>query len=245
MQKPGLSQDSGRFWTALPKTDGARTALGVPALDGALGGGLACTRLHEIVPANVFQLGAAAGFAVGVAGSAHRQGTLVWIQQGLAAPEGGVPYGPGLELFGIAPSRFLLVRTATLKDALWAMEESLRCPGVGTVLTELSGAGGDLTATRRLNLVAEAHGVLPLLLRHQPLAGTSACATRWRVASLPGRQDGLGGIGSTAFALSLIKNQRGTTGDWHVKWNRHEKCFRTALPVAVAASAEDRSHRAA
>jgi protein ImuA len=245
MQDPGFFQDSGRFWTALP--DGARTVLGVPALDGALGGGLARTRLHEIVPANVFQLGAAAGFALGVAGIACRQDTLVWIQQGLAAPEGGAPYGPGMDLFGIAPSRLLLVRTATPRDALWAMEESLRCPGVGTVLTELSGAGeaADLTATRRLNLVAEAHGVLPLLLRHQPLAGTSACATRWRVASIPGRQDGLGGIGSTALALSLLKNQRGTTGDWQVEWNRHEKCFRTALPVAVAAPAEDRSHRAA
>ena len=247
MQRPGFSRDSGNFLTSLPGTEDARVELGIPALDQVLGGGLSTRRLHEIVPANVFQLGAAAGFALALTSLSRRRGAIVWIQQGLAALEGGAPYGPGAELFGIVPSRFLLVRTAHAKDALWAMEESLRCAGVAAAIAELSGTGeaADLTATRRINLVAQTQGVLPLLLRHQPLAGTSACATRWRVASAPGRSDGLGGLGVTGFALTLTKNQRGPAGDWHVEWNRHERLFRAALPVAVAAPAQDRPHRAA
>lgn len=250
MQRPGLSRDSGRFLASLPGAEDARIELGVPALDQALGGGLGRTRLHEIVPDNVFQLGAAAGFALALTALSRREGAIVWIQQGLAALEGGAPYGPGAELFDIVPSRFLLVRTAHAKDALWAMEESLRCAGIAAAIAEFSGAGeaADLTATRRINLVAQTQGVLPLLLRHQPLAGTSACATRWRVASAPGRQDGLGGLsglGGAGFALTLTKNQRGPAGDWHVEWNRHERLFRAALPVAVAAPAQDRPHRAA
>jgi protein ImuA len=247
MQRPGFSRDSGSFLTSLPEAEGARIALGAAALDQALGGGLCRTRLHEIVPDTVFQLGAAAGFALALTALSRREGAIVWIQQGLAALEGGAPYGPGAELFGIVPSRFLLVRAATPKDALWAMEESLRCAGVAAAIAELSGAGeaADLTATRRINLVAQTGGVLPLLLRHQRLAGTSACATRWRVASTPGRSDGLSGLSGAGFALTLTKNQRGPAGDWHVEWNRHERLFRTALPVAVAAPVQDRPHRAA
>jgi protein ImuA len=225
----------------------SRLALGPPALDQALGGGLCLQRLHEIVPEGVFQLGSAAGFALALA--ARGGGTIVWIQQGLAALEGGAPYGPGGALFGIAPARLLIVQVATPKDALWAMEEGLRCAGIAAVIGELSGAGeaADLTATRRLNLVLQEreNASLGLLLRHQPLAATSACATRWQVRAAPGRGDGLGGIGRTAFALSLVKNQRGPCGDWQLEWDNDEQCFRAALPVAVAAPAANRPYRAA
>lgn len=247
MRIPGNTADSGRFLSSYTEEDGTRIPLGPAGLDRALGGGLSTRRLHEIVPDGVFQLGAAAGFALALVALSPRRGAIVWIQQGLAAMEGGAPYGLGAALFDIAPSRFLIVRAPTPKDALWAMEESLRCGGVAAVIAELPGAGeaADLTATRRLNLVAQAHGVLPLLLRHQSLRGTSACATRWVVRSAPGSSDGLGGIGRTAFTLTLAKNQRGICGDWQVEWDSHERHFRTALPVIVAAPAFDRPHRAA
>jgi protein ImuA len=201
-------------------------------------------RLHEIVPGDIFHLGAAAGFALGLA--ARRRGTIVWIQQELAALEGGLPYGPGGALFGLAPSRLLLVQAKTAKDALWAMEESLRTPGMAAVIGELAGAGGaaDLTATRRLNLAIAEQGGLGLLLRQQPLRGTSACASRWSVRGAPGRGDGFGGITRTTFALTLEKNRHGLCGDYLLEWNDDEQCFAT-LSVAVAAPAVDRPHRAA
>jgi protein ImuA len=216
-------------------------ALGPPGL------GLRMGHLHEIVPGGIFHLGAAAGFALGLVAQLRRPGALIWVQQDMAALEGGQPYGPGGALFGFDPARLLLVRTATAKDALWAMEESLRCPGIAAVIGELSGAGdaADLTATRRLNLAIQAHGAFGLLLRQQPLRGTSACASRWVVRAAHGRGDGFGGIGRTAFALTLEKNRHGPCGDFTLEWHDDERCFRPALPVAVAAPAADRPHRAA
>jgi protein ImuA len=249
MRTAGVSTASAGFSAVMAAGD-SRLSLGPPALDRALGGGLCLQRLHEIVPEGVFQLGSAAGFALALA--PRGRGAIVWIQQGLAALEGGAPYGLGGTPFGIAPARLLIVQAAAPRDALWAMEESLRCDGIAAVIGELSGAGeaADLTATRRLNLVLQEQetldrGSLGLLLRHQPLKGTSACATRWHVRAAPGSCDGLGGIGRTALALSLVKNQRGPCGDWQVEWDNDEQCFRAALPVAVAAPAAGRPHRAA
>jgi protein ImuA len=221
---------------------GETLALGPPGLALALG------RLHEIVPGGLFHLGAAAGFALGLA--ARRGGALIWIQQELAALEGGAPYGPGGALFGLDASRLLLVLARTAKDVLWAMEEASRTPGIGAVIGELAGAGeaADLIATRRLNLAMEERGGLGLLLRQQPLRGTSACASRWIVRAAPGRGDGLGGIGRTAFAVTLEKNRGGPCGDHRLEWNDDERCFHdigAALPVAVAAPAASRPHRAA
>lgn len=249
MRISSISALSGRFPASLAGTGTARLALGAAALDAALGGGLDRQRVHEIVPGGTFQLGAAAGFACALA-AMRGSGRIVWIQQRLAALEGGAPYGPGGTVFGVAAARWLVVQTANAKDTLWAMEESLRCAGVAAVIGEFSGAGeaADLTATRRLNLVLQERETLGLLLRQQTLAGTSACATRWRVTAAPGRGDGLGGIGAVAFALTLEKNQRGPGGAWHVEWKQNDKCFtgsRAALPVAVAATAQHRPHRAA
>jgi len=237
---------SARFPALLAEGADSRVALGPADLDAALGGGLDRRRLHEIVPmGGVFQLGAAAGFACALAGMAER-GAIVWIQQRLATLEGGAPYGLGSALFGIPASRWLLVQTVTAKDTLWAMEESLRSAGVGAVIAELSGAGeaADLTATRRLNLVLQERPGLGLLLRQQSLSGTSACATRWRVTARNGRGDGLGGLGATAFALTLEKNRSGPCGAWDVEWDSHDGRF-AALPVAVAAAVQHRPYRAA
>ena len=243
MRMPSVST---RFSASLAVAGEARLALGAAAMDAALGGGLDRHRMQEIVPGGTFQLGAAAGFACALAAMGGA-GSLVWIQQRLAALEGGAPYGPGGAAFGIASSRWLVVETATAKDTLWAMEESLRCAGVAAVIGEFSGAGeaADLTATRRLNLVLQERETLGLLLRQQTPAGTSACATRWRVAAAPGRGDGLGGIGAIAFALRLEKNQRGPCGAWDVEWDCDDRKFRAALPVAVAAPSQHRPHRAA
>lgn len=219
----------------------SRLALGPPGLF------LSGAHLHEIVPGGHFHLGAAAGFALALAARAPRPGRIVFIQQDLAGLEAGLPYGLGTTLFGCAASRLLLVQAATARDALWAMEESLRCAGTTAVIGELAGAGetADLTATRRLNLAMQEHGTLGLLLRQQPLRGTSACASRWIVRAAPGRGDGLGGIGRTAFALTLEKNRHGPCGDHVLEWNPDEQCFRAALPVAVAAPSRHRPPRAA
>ena len=84
-------------------------------------------------------------------------GTVLWI-----APDPDA-WPPGLARFGLSPAQLVLVRAPREQDGLWAMEETLRCPAVGAAL--LVTRELDLTAARRLQLAAEAGGVLGLLLR--------------------------------------------------------------------------------
>jgi protein ImuA len=230
-----------------------RLALGAAALDQALQGGLEKACLHEITPAGIFHLGAAAGFALGLAARHTRPGDILWVQQDFAHLEGGALYGPGCEIFGIDPRRLLIVRARHAKDLLWTMEEGLRCCGISTVIAECGeqGEAADLTATRRLSLAAQSTGALGLLLRQHAHKNPSACATRWQVASAPGRSDGFGGLGRLGFRLTLTKNRRGACSDWIVEWDHHAKCFTSpssvtsAHSVAVAAPAFDRPADAA
>lgn len=220
--------------------------LGPPSLDRALGGGLQTGRLHEVMPAGVFHLGAALGFALSLA--ARRPGDILFVQQDFAGTESGTLYGLGCEIFGLSPSRFLIVRAARPKDALWAAEEGLRCAGIATVIAELSeqARDADLTATRRLTLAAQETNALGLLLRQQIQKKPSAAATRWHIASALSQGDEFSGLGPTAFHLALTKNQHGPCGDWVVEWNQHAKTF-VSPPhsVALAAPAFDRPARTA
>lgn len=221
-------------------------------IDAALGGGLACGGLHEIAPAAPLALGAASGFALALASIACAQRReMLWIGTDYAAGEGGGPYGPGLDLFGLPAAKLLVLRVPKPADVLWAMEEGLRCRALACVVAELTGEGSaaDLTATRRLSLAAR-EGVsgrvsgFGLLLRHRAAAMPSAAATRWSVAPALSQPDAYGGLGRARFDLSLRKNRRGPAGRWIIEWDHHERGFLQALPVAVAETAVDRPDRA-
>jgi protein ImuA len=219
--------------------------LGAEAIDAVLGGGLAFGSLHECAPADAQHLGAAAGFMLALAARAGRKHTL-WIQPEFAGTEAGFLYGPGLNAFGLPMERLLLLRVARPADALWAMEEGLKSGVPSAVIAELTedGAAADLTATRRLALAARDGGGLGFLLRHRISPEPSAAGTRWHVAAAPSEAgDGFGGLGRTAFTLSLVKNRRGPLGRWTIQWDHHEHTFST-LPFAVAETPLDRPDRA-
>jgi protein ImuA len=222
--------------------------LGVPALDDALQGGLACGALHELSPASELQLGSAFGFGLAIAALAAAGGRQVLcIQTDFAAREAGAPYGLGLDRLGLPLDRLLFLRVTHPRDALWACEEALKCPALAAVLAELPEAGGtaDLTATRRLSLAAQAGGGLGLLLRHRPYPLPSAAMTRWQVAAALSTPDRFGGLGGTSFDLTLHRNRRGRCGRWIAGWNHDERTFvPQALSLGVAATARDRSDRA-
>jgi protein ImuA len=224
----------------------ARLGLGVASLDRALGGGLAKGALHEIGPAAPRDGGAATGFAIALAVLALREGRqAIWIRPDFVAAEAGELYGPGLALMGLSLQRLVVLEVPRVRDGLWAMEEALQCRAAGAVVTELMGEDADLTATRRLALAAGAGGGLGLILRHQPCRAANAAMTRWEVASAAGERDGFSGLGLPAFAVSLVKNRHGPTGQWRLSWDHHERAFVTApaLSLPVAAAAFDRSPR--
>jgi protein ImuA len=231
------------------QSDNAPLPLGLQRADALLNGGLARGALHDISPAASLHLGAATGFALALAALAGRGAKsgreTLFIQTDLTRLEAGVPYGIGLDLFGLPARRLLVLRARRPIDALFAMEEALKCRGIACVIAELPDDRADLTATRRLSLAARTHDGLGLLLRHRSTSMPSAAMTRWEVAASPGVRDAHGGIGATAFLLSLVKNRRGPCARFRVAWSHHELAFAPADPVVVAAPFADRPADAA
>lgn len=156
--------------------------LGDPGLDRALPwGGLPCCGLHEIVGEDGDA--AAGGFALAVAGRfAGSGGRLLHLGVRHHGQAAGLLYGPGVVRLGIDPDRLILATVPRPADLLWMMEEGLRSRALAVVIGD--GVTADLTASRRLQLAAEAGGAAALLL--PPVATRSWTAlTRWRVASAP------------------------------------------------------------
>jgi hypothetical protein len=108
--------------------------------------------LHEIAAAGEIHLPAAAGFALGLAVCTPSP-RLFWITEDMGLAESGAPHGAGIDAFGFAPERLVMVSTAHRRDMLWAMEEAVRCRAVGTVIGEMRagdiGTGGGATAFTR------------------------------------------------------------------------------------------------
>lgn len=219
---------------------------GIADIDGALGGGLAFDTLHEVAAAGPSDLGAASGFVLALA--ARAGGNVLWIQQDQqdwADFDPSFGYGPGLDPFGLPSRHVLMMRLARSSDVMWAMEEALRSRALCVVIGELiyDALADDLKTSRRLVLAARESGSLAFLLRHRPPSAPSAAMTRWQVAPAPSEPDRFGGLGRTAFTLSLIKNRYGPAGEWRVAWDQHERIF-SPLSLGVASASFDRPDRA-
>ncbi len=110
---------------------------------------------------------------------------VLWVQDKAARRLGGRPYWPGLP----AELRDRLVHVAAdnAQDALFALEEGLRCRDMACVIGELAGNPKALsfTASRRLTLTAAKHGVPLLLIRLDAARDLSSARMRWQVGSAP------------------------------------------------------------
>jgi protein ImuA len=170
--------------------------------------------LHEVLAE---EPGCGAAFAAVLL--ARSGGTVLWIAAGGDAL---TAWPPGLARFGLLPENLVLLRADRWGDALWAMEETLRCPAVtGAVLAPDWQAENvlDLTASRRLQLAAEAGGGIGLLLQPDMASPPpSAAATRWRIAALNAAGAGHG-MGDPCWRLELLRQRGGRPGGpWSVSW---------------------------
>ena len=168
-----------------------------------IGAGLVRGALHEVCAASP-----GSGVAFAAILLARCGGQVLWIA---TEQESNLVWPPGLIPFGLAPERLILARAARWAEALWAMEEALRCPALGgAVLMAGAGQGLDLTATRRLHLAAEAGGVFGLLLRPDGAAGASAARTRWHIAPLSSPD-------APRWRVSLLRQRGGApAGPWTI-----------------------------
>jgi protein ImuA len=256
--------------TGLTPEGGATLALGIPAIDGVLGGGLSCGALHEIAATHETGTAAATGFTLALAarqafpsgrGASRMDASVVsagiaasnvlWIAEDFSLAENGALYGPGLDSTGIAPERLIMVTAARGRDVLWAMEEALRCRAVGVVIGEMRSHGIDQVMTRRLALAAAVGDTLGLLLRTTPQDEPSAAATRWVIGAASsflrsGVDERCHGLGPARLTARLVRNRRGHLGEWIVEWNSVEQRFELAThSEPVAGAAFNRPHRAA
>jgi protein ImuA len=215
-------------------------SLNIPEIDQALPeGGLSLRGLHEIEGVSPYETtptAPATSFALWLlarCGEGRRTNRpFLWVRR-----RGGRfdsrPYAPGLAPF-FDPARLLLIEADSEEQVLWSIEEGLRSGALAGVLGEVKSA--DLTATRRLQLAAEASATPALLLRLPGALRTSAALTRWQVSAAAGLSTpGLRDIVRPRLRLSL-RRARGRIDDhersWIMEWC-HEKGDFAVVPQAV------------
>jgi len=216
---------------------------GIAALDRHLpDGGLAIGALHEAAGTgpDTEHAAAAALFAAGAL--ARLRGPVLW-----ALPRDDL-FAPALAGVGLHPDRLILA--AAGKQVLSVMEEGLRHRGLAGVVGELEGPL-TLTASRRLQLAAEASGVTAIVLRRArrhddpALAEPNAAVTRWRLTALPSapplpqtsrlHMPDMPGLGRARWRLDLLRCRGGDPATWIV-----EACDATGH-LALAFEFSDRS----
>lgn len=202
-------------------------ATGHPAIDDALGGGLARGRLHEVF-AGEEDAGSGAGMSALFCLRAGSKKPMLWLRTEAAQKRAGLVHASGLGELGLDPAALLLALLPDEPALLRAAAEATRCAGLGALLVECWGPMRrlDLTASRRLMLAAEASGVTVFLLRIAGEPGPSAADTRWRAAPSPSTALEADAPGAPMFVLELLRRRAGPpAGPWRVEWNRDRLCF--------------------
>ncbi|MDE1991182.1 MAG: ImuA family protein [Rhizobiaceae bacterium] len=190
---------------------------GLPEIDCHLpGGGLALGALHEVAGGGngAIDGAAAALFVAGVA--ARTSGKVLWCvtRQDL--------FMPGLTQVGLSHNRVLLVECRDETGVLDCFEEGLRCNGLGAVIGEV--ARMSMTASRRLQLAAEASGVLGFAVRRwrrqadaSDYGHPTAAVTRWRISVLPSEPLPVPGVGRARWYLELLRCRAAESADYVVE----------------------------
>lgn len=201
---------------------GRHLSTGIAPVDASLPGrGLALAAVHEL------QGPAASGFALHLlAAGLSEDDCILW-----CVPEGRRDhlYGPGLWQRGIDPRRLVVAVCRDREEMLWTVEEALKSGAVAAVVAQMekdqwrggraSGKPVDLTASRRLQLAAEAGGGLGLILSEGGDAlGPSAAATRWRIEPAPMDNP----LDRACWAVSLLRLRGGAVPDkgWRIRLDR-------------------------
>jgi protein ImuA len=196
---------------------GPALSLGILELDAALPeGGLALGAVHELIAADPAD-GSAFAFAARWLGLAQRRQAGKWV---LWCGRAERLYGPGLAQLGLDPARLIRVRAHRAEDALWVLEEALRCRDLAGAVAEIEGMS--LAQSRRLQLAAEAGGI-GFLVRAPDRAtgaelGASAAVTRWRIAAVPSAPPPAPGIlGAPRWRLELLRCRGGRPASFIVE----------------------------
>lgn len=169
--------------------------------------------------------GAAAALALAMDEAGERLGerSVLWVQDAAALRLSGRPYRPGLP----EPLRHRLIHVAAKspEDLLFALEEGVRCRDLAFVIGELAGnpRALDLTASRRLSLAAEKHGVPLVLVRLDAARDLSSARMRWQVRSAPSPAPHWNAFapGPPRWHAELFRARGHTPGEWILRDDGH------------------------
>lgn len=170
--------------------------------------------------------------------------SVLWVQDAASARLTGRPYRPGLP--PALRNRLIHVLVKKAEDALFALEEGLRCRDLACVIGEVAGnpKALDFTASRRLSLTAQRHGVPLFLIRVDAARDLSSARMRWQVRSAPSAPPrwNPAAPGAAAWQAELFRSRGHAPGEWIL---RDEQAGLVAEPTVTKAGsdpAETRAH---
>lgn len=169
--------------------------------------------VHEFISYEAPNAASTSGFITAVVGKLIKEGSLcLWVANGRKV------FPPGLKHFDLEPDMVIFINASRTKDALWIIEEALKCKALTAVIGEVKELG--FTESRRLQLAVEQSGVTAFIHRYCPRSENAvACATRWKITALPSQaMDDLPGIGHTNWDVQLLKVRNGRPHAWQVSW---------------------------
>ena len=155
----------------------------------------------------------------GPGAEAEDRRAVLWVQTREAARLTGRPYRAGLP--AELRHRVIHVLAPKAEDALFALEEGVRCREIAFVLGEITGNSRalDFTASRRLTLTAERHGVPLYLVRLDAAHDLSSARMRWEVAAAPSTAPAWNAEapGTPAWHAELFRARAHPPGAWVLK----------------------------
>lgn len=186
--------------------------------------------IHEFISYEATNAAATTGFITAITGRLAKKGGLsLWVAGGRKI------FPAGLKQFGLEPDSIVFINTTRPKEALWVIEEALKCEALTAVIGEVRELS--FSDSRRLQLAVENSGVTGFIHRFCPRSENAvACTTRWKITTLPSFNiNGLPGVGYTSWDVQLLKVRNGMPHAWQVSWQDNqfiqlqEKHF--ALPI--------------
>jgi protein ImuA len=178
---------------------------------------------------------AGAGFALALAAQSGADKPWLWVQDKQSRRRSGMPFIHGLPQSIRHNLHYIAAQTC--EDALFAMEEGLRCAGLSFVIGELSGDPKALgfTASRRLAVASETHGVPLYLLRGDASRQLSAARMRWSIEVAPSLRNRWNGKapGAAQCQAELFRTRLYRPGRW---WLSHDRVKLSTAETATAST---------
>ncbi len=169
--------------------------------------------VHEFLSSSPEEAAATAGFMAGLIGTLmQRKGASLWVSTSRTL------FPPALKIYGIEPDQVIFIDVRSNREALWVIEEGLKCETLAAVVGEVRDLS--FTESRRLQLAVEQSHVTGFI--HRNVTGAVAhiaCVSRWRIMPLASISEaGMPGVGFPGWQVELSRIRNGRPGLWQVHW---------------------------